>query len=275
MKEAARHLIYFKEDTVMKGYTFYSKSAGIEVEATTAKKEAEGAVSKEGRVTMRFFTLGNNTQSLRFVMKPEESFGIGLKLIALVEKGVTNIITHKFTNGETKEETITKLSLEKFDKSSQGNKSASSGHALVLNRGEVSVNVSMALETILFMAELLQNLAIAQAWSSFKQSEGEDLEEDDAEKTEADKDQTVTEEPAKEEPKGETPVETGSLKVLRGIEIHKLTKTGLAVVKVGDDEAFETRHTKRGEGIEIKIGAKVDVLLSDDGRYINEIEIAA
>ncbi|GER94838.1 hypothetical protein A45J_2604 [hot springs metagenome] len=156
----------------MKGTTIYAKNSGVEIKAATAvKTEDGGAIRKEGRVQMRFFTFGNGTaKSLRFILTVFEAFGLYLSIYGVVKNGGKKSLVHKFTKDDV--EVKTYLTVEKWQ---NGDKS---GYALVLSRGDDKVNVPVSESDLLYTAELLKALSVDQAWSSYKNADGTEAEED-------------------------------------------------------------------------------------------------
>ncbi|GER94960.1 hypothetical protein A45J_2726 [hot springs metagenome] len=138
----------------MKGTTIYAKNSGVEIKAATAvKTEDGGAIRKEGRVQMRFFTFGNGTaKSLRFILTVFEAFGLYLSIYGVVKNGGKKSLVHKFTKDDV--EVKTYLTVEKWQ---NGDKS---GYALVLSRGDDKVNVPVSESDLLYTAELLKALSV-------------------------------------------------------------------------------------------------------------------
>ena len=148
----------------MKGYTIYTKSSGVEVSATTAKKEGNGEVRKEGRVMLRFFGFGEkDRKSIRFILNPVEAHWIYLKTVEISRNGGKESFPHKFTgeNGEV----ITILTIEKWEREGK------SGYAMNIKRGDDKVNISIDISHFLYTGELLRTLSTEQAWSQYKESE--------------------------------------------------------------------------------------------------------
>ncbi len=162
-----------------KGYTVYSKNAGVEIKAVT-KKNDNG--SKEGRVSLRFFTLGNGSNgnsesiSMRFILTPVEAYDLCLKTLEIVKNGGKKYLKHEYNDGDKKIETT--LKLERWERDNK------SGYAYAIKRGETKINVPMDAVTFMFAGELLKSLATDQAWFSYKR----------ADETEADAQEEVVEE---------------------------------------------------------------------------------
>lgn len=156
----------------MKGTTIYAKNSGVEIKAATAvKTEDNGAVRKEGRIQMRFFTFGNGTaKSLRFILTVFEAFGLYLTIYGVVKNGGNKSLIHKFKKDGN--EVKTYLTVEKWQ---NGDKS---GYALVLSRGDDKVNVPVSESDLLYIAELLKALSVDQSWSSYKNVDGTEAGED-------------------------------------------------------------------------------------------------
>ncbi len=176
----------------MKGYTFYAKNSGVEVVAS----KRERGNSKEGRITLRFFTLGDDTDALRFILTPLEAFGIHLGTLETATSGGKKIFTHKFDgdNGEV----VTTLVVEKWERDSR------SGYAMNINREDVSINVPMDAATFLYAGELMKFLSTEQAWLSYK---NDDVETDPRSSSRSHLAEEDIPEPGYEEANGEQPVE--------------------------------------------------------------------
>lgn len=150
----------------MKGYTLYSEGNGLEIRATTATKEDKGRLSKEGRITIRFFSLEDKSKYLRFILTPAEAYWGYLKTMEIAKKGGKSSLTHKFDSGER--EITTSLNIEKRDQDGK------SDFLMSVERGETSIAVSMDTTHFLFAGELLRALSTVQAWSSFERSDSEE-----------------------------------------------------------------------------------------------------
>lgn len=157
----------------MRGFTFYSRSAGMEIRAVTRKTDS----GKEGRIALRFFTFGDNgSESMRFVLNPLEAYDLYLKTLEIVKKGGKQYLTHRFKNRDG-EEIETRLRVERWEKNGK------SGYAYALKRGDSdAINVSMDHVSFMYTGELLRTLATEQAWFTViretEQEEEEVVEED-------------------------------------------------------------------------------------------------
>ena len=151
-----------------KGYTFYSKNAGLEIKAVT-KKNDNGS---EGRISLRFFTLpgnnGNNgkeTVSMRFILTPVEAYDLCMKSHEIIKSGGKKYLVHKYQDGD--KEIESKLKLEKWERDGK------SGYAYAIKRGETQINVPMDGIHFAFASELLKDLSTDQAWFSYRKPETE------------------------------------------------------------------------------------------------------
>ncbi len=147
----------------MKGYTVYGEESGMEIRTTTSVKEEKGKVTKEGRITLRFFHMGASSQSLRFILTPVEAYWGYLKTVEIAKNGGKGSLTHRFESGDSV--MVSALTLEKCQ--DEGNDYFS----ISVERNELKERVSMDLAHFLFIGELLRSLSSIQAWSSYKPSD--------------------------------------------------------------------------------------------------------
>ncbi|MBI5178194.1 MAG: hypothetical protein HZA04_02935 [Nitrospinae bacterium] len=252
-----------------KEHTFYAKNSGMEIATTTVVKEKDGAVMKDGRVRLRFFNLGSDS-SMFFMMKPDEAFTLALKASEAVMDGRKHAFTHKYTGKDG--EVITKLAVDSFQTGKEGQKVTR--YALIWSRGENNqVNVPMSAEAMLYLAELARAFSVEQAWTSFKKPDGNgksvETEEPGAEIEEVEEGGVETEAQAME-PAATAQAEA---KAFQAVTVKGLTKTGKAIVDIGEREVYETRHTRRAEGISVAIGTLIEVAVENG--WITEIRQAA
>ena len=134
-------------------FTVYAKSAGVEI--TPYEKRQEGKAC-EGRISLRFFKMESGALQLRFVAEPWEGFELSRMIDKVFREGGRETLTHKFESSEG--EVVSKLSVEKYEKNNRA------GYALIIQRGNDSINVSASTSHFLYAAEFLKHLSITEAW---------------------------------------------------------------------------------------------------------------
>ena len=134
-------------------FTMFAKSAGVEI--GPFEKRPEGK-SREGRILLRFFKMESGAQQLRFIAEPCECFEISRMISKVYREGGKETFTHKFASSGG--ETVTKLTVEKFERNQK------TGYALILQRGDDSINVSANVSQFLYAAEFLRHLSLTEAW---------------------------------------------------------------------------------------------------------------
>jgi hypothetical protein len=137
----------------MPQFTTYTKSAGVEISPYEKRQEGK---PREGRISIRFFKLESGAQQLRFVAEPWEGFELFRLINKVFRDGGKETLTHKFEGSEG--EIVTKLTVEKFERANKA------GYALVIQRGEESINVSATAGHFLYAAEFLRHLSLTEAW---------------------------------------------------------------------------------------------------------------
>lgn len=137
---------------VTKGYSIFSRAAGVEVSGT--EKSDEG--KKIGTVTLRFFTFNPADSNLNFILNPQEAFAISRMINKITQEGGRKTVMHKFQNNGT--DIITNLILEKWTRDNRV------GYALAIKRGEKSINVATEETGFLYVGELLRALSTSQAY---------------------------------------------------------------------------------------------------------------
>ena len=133
--------------------TVYAKSAGLEVGPYEKRSEAK---PREGRISLRFFKLESGAQQLRFVAEPWEGFELYRMINKVFHEGGKELLTHKFESSAG--EIITKLTAERFERNNKP------GYALIIQRGDESINVAVAASNFLYAAEFLKHLSLTEAW---------------------------------------------------------------------------------------------------------------
>ena len=148
-------------------YEMFSQSTGVEISAAIKSSEEQGQVSeRSGRIHLRFFKLTPKTKpdevtQIRFICEPDEAFGLSLMIRQVASSSVPckeKLNPHKFSAGEQGEETVTTLSVEKWERGGK------SGYALTVGRGKEFISVPVPLAKFLFAGELLRSLSTEQCW---------------------------------------------------------------------------------------------------------------
>jgi hypothetical protein len=148
-------------------YEIFSQSTGVEIrEAIKSHEELGRVVERAGRIQLRFFKLTPKTRpdevtQIRFICEPDEAFGLSLMISQVAGSSVPckeKLNPHKFTNGEQGAETVTTLSVEKWERGGK------SGYALTIGRGKDFISVPTPLPKFLFAAEFLRTLSAEQCW---------------------------------------------------------------------------------------------------------------
>jgi len=153
----------------MKTITLYSKKAGIQVSTATKKSERNGATQKEGRIAIRAFTLGENSDSVTMMLNPAEGFKISRMAAAVASQSGSRKITHKFTKDG--KETTSVLKLEKWERNGK------SGFAICVSRDDTSINVPLDVDNLLYVGEFCRSLSTEQAWQQYKSGDGTSTDE--------------------------------------------------------------------------------------------------
>ena len=148
-------------------YEIFSQSTGVEIRTTVKNNEENGQlVERAGRVQLRFFKLTPKTKpgevtQIRFLCAPDEAFELALKIGQVAASNVPckeKLSPHKFTGGEQGGETVTTLTVEKWERGGK------SGYALTVGREKEFISVPTPLAKFLFAGEFLKALSIEQCW---------------------------------------------------------------------------------------------------------------
>ena len=148
-------------------YEMFSQSAGIEIRAAVKSSEEHGqATERSGRIHIRFFKLApksgpDDVTQIRFICEPDEAFGLSLMMCQVAGSSVPckeKLNPHKFAAGGQGEETVTTLSVEKWERGGKG------GYALTVSRGKDFISVPVPLAKFLFAGEFLRVLSTEQSW---------------------------------------------------------------------------------------------------------------
>lgn len=150
-----------------RSYEIFSQSTGLEVRATARTSEENGqVVERAGRVQLRFFRLTPKTKpgdvtQIRFICAPDEAYELALKIGQVAASTVPckeKLSPHKFTGGEQGGETVTTLTVEKWERGGKG------GYALTVGRDKDFISVPTPLAKFLFAGEFLKALSVEQCW---------------------------------------------------------------------------------------------------------------
>jgi hypothetical protein len=148
-------------------YEIFSQSTGVEIrEAIKSHEENGQIVERTGRIQLRFFKLTPKTKAddvtqIRFICEPDEAFGLALMIGQVAGSSAPckeKLSPHKFSAGEQGGETVTTLSVEKWERGGK------SGYALTVGRGKDFISVPVPLGKFLFAGEFLRVLATEQCW---------------------------------------------------------------------------------------------------------------
>lgn len=148
-------------------YEIFSQSTGVEIrEAVKSHEENGRVVERAGRIQLRFFKLTPKTRpdevtQIRFICEPDEAFALALMIGQVAGSSVPckeKLSPHKFTGGEQGGETVTTVSVEKWERGGK------SGYALTVGRGKEFISVTMPLTKFLFAGEFLRVFATEQCW---------------------------------------------------------------------------------------------------------------
>ena len=148
-------------------YEIFSQSTGVEIREAIKTSEEHGSVTeRSGRIHLRFFKLTPKTKpddvtQIRFICEPDEAYGLS-RLIHQVSASAVSckekLNPHTFSTGEKKDDIVTTLSVEKWERGGK------SGFALTVGRGKDFISVPVPLAKFLFAAEFLRVLSIEQCW---------------------------------------------------------------------------------------------------------------
>lgn len=148
-------------------YEIFSQSTGVEIRSAIKTNEGHGQVAeRSGRIHLRFFKLtpkvkAEEVTQIRFICEPDEAFGLSLMVSQVAGSSVPckeKLNPHKFTSGDQGEETVTTLSVEKWERGGK------SGYALTVGRGKDFISVPVPLAKFMFAGEFLRALSTEQCW---------------------------------------------------------------------------------------------------------------
>lgn len=148
-------------------YEIYSQSTGVEIRAAAKTAEEHGEVAeRSGRIHLRFFKLTPRTNpeevtQIRFICEPDEAFTLSRMINQVAESSAPckeKLNPHKFSTGDGNGETVTTVSVEKWERGEK------SGYALTVGRGKEFISVPTPLAKFLFAGEFLRALSTEQSW---------------------------------------------------------------------------------------------------------------
>lgn len=153
-------------------YEMFSQTTGVEITAAAKSSEENGQiVERSGRIHLRFFKLTPKTKpddvtQIRFICEPDEAFGLSLMIGQVAGSSVPckeKLNPHKFASREQGEETVTTVSVEKWERGGK------SGYALTVGRGKDFISVPVPLAKFLFTGEFLRAISTEQCWVERRQ----------------------------------------------------------------------------------------------------------
>lgn len=148
-------------------YEIFSQSTGVEIRAAIKGGEEHGrVVERSGRIHLRFFKLtpkskADDVTQIRFICEPDEAFALSMMISQVAGSSVPcreKLNPHKFSAGGAVEETVTTLSVEKWERGGK------SGYALTVGRGKEFISVPVPPAKFLFAGEFLRALSTEQCW---------------------------------------------------------------------------------------------------------------
>lgn len=148
-------------------YEIFSQATGVEIRSSIKSHGERGAVIEQsGRIQLRFFKLSPRTKpddltQIRFICEPDEAFELALKISQVASSAVPckeKLNPHKFSVADLGTETITTLTVEKWERGGKN------GYALTVGRGKDFISVPTPLAKFLFAGEFLRFLSTNQSW---------------------------------------------------------------------------------------------------------------
>ena len=133
--------------------TIYAKNAGVEIAPYEKRHEGYG---REGRISLRFFSMEDSGHQIRFVAQPGEGYALYRMINKVYQDGGKESLTHKYEGSAG--ETITKLSVEKYERNGKP------GYAILVQRGSDNINIATCLADFLYAGEFLKHLSLTEAW---------------------------------------------------------------------------------------------------------------
>lgn len=148
-------------------YEIFSQSTGLEIRGAVKNSEEHGQImERAGRIHLRFFKLTPKTKpddvtQIRFICEPDEAFTLSLLINRVANSEAAckeKLNPHKFSAGDQSEETVTTVTVEKWERGGK------SGYALTVGRGRDFISVPVPLTKFLFAGEFLRVLSTEQCW---------------------------------------------------------------------------------------------------------------
>lgn len=148
-------------------YEIFSHSTGVEIRDAIKATEEHGVVTeRSGRIHLRFFKLTpktkpNDVTQIRFICEPDEAFSLFQIIRQVAGSSVPckeKLNPHKFSAGGQGEETVTTVSVEKWERGGK------SGFALTVGRAKDFISVPVPHAKFLFAGEFLRTLSTTQCW---------------------------------------------------------------------------------------------------------------
>ena len=164
----------------MRGTTIYSSKTGLEVRTVSSLKQRGSYEEKKGKIRIRAFSMENGDKQIRILLDPSESHKLGRAIKGVLkttpEKGVT-VIVHKSQTRDGKEST-SKVIADHFK-----TKKGTEGVGIIVVRDNDKINIPVAKDDALYLADLLTYLAMEQSWFTTKkiEEEAEEVVEEESE----------------------------------------------------------------------------------------------
>jgi hypothetical protein len=148
-------------------YELFSQSTGVEIREGIKRNEDHGVITEQsGRIHLRFFKLTPKTKpddvtQIRFICEPDDAFALSLLINQVAHSSVPikeKLNPHKFISGEQNDETVTTVSVEKWERNGK------CGFAFTVGRDKEFISVPVTQLKFLFAGEFLRYLATVQCW---------------------------------------------------------------------------------------------------------------
>jgi hypothetical protein len=158
----------------MKGHVVYAAKTGLEVVAITRSKRKGDYTQKWGSLRLRFFEMEEKKRSVKVLLDTVEAHKFSRVIKHVVtkkpDKPVQVLIhTYEKQDGKKKQKVTTTVSVEYWFRNGK------EGYGILLkqkNGDEIKINVPISKDEALFLADLLQHLALEQSWfTSVKEEE--------------------------------------------------------------------------------------------------------
>lgn len=148
-------------------YEIFSQSTGVDIREAFKTSDEHGQVTeRSGRIQLRFFKLTPKTRpdevsQIRFICEPDEAFELASLIAQVANSPVPSkekLHPHKFSVGEHGTETVTTVSVEKWERNGK------SGYALTVGRGKDFISVPTPVSKFIFAGQFLKFLSTEQCW---------------------------------------------------------------------------------------------------------------